>query len=91
VFEAVNSGENLEKQGCSLNLFRVLEQLDKEVQSLSSQKEDLLIIEEKLWFMLSEEAEAKRTKITELRREVEDLKRKCVELTRILNANIRER
>jgi hypothetical protein len=49
-----------------------------------------LSIEEKLWFMINEEIEAKRRKNEELRMEVGEQKTKCVELTRMLNASIRQ-
>jgi len=67
-----------------------LEQLEKEAQLLSDEKAGLLSIEEKLWFMINKEVEAKRRKNEELRMEVEEQKSRCEELTRILNASIRE-
>jgi hypothetical protein len=40
--------------------------------------------------MLNEEVEAKKTKVIELTSAVEEQETKCLQLTRILNANIRE-
>ena len=64
-------------------------QLDNEAKTLTVEKEDLLVIEEELRFMLNEEIENRRKKNLSLTLEVEDQKRKCVELTRVLNASIR--
>jgi predicted RNase H-like nuclease (RuvC/YqgF family) len=43
-----------------------------------------------LWFMINTEIEAKRRTNEELRMEVEEQKSRCMELTRIFNACIRE-
>lgn len=88
--EVANNEENKEKQDYCVDLLRILDQLDEEAKSLSSQKEDLLTIEEELWFRLNEEIEARRKKNVELRSEVEEQRMKCVELTRILNEKVRE-
>jgi hypothetical protein len=63
-------------QRCVEEFSLAYEQLNNEAKKLAVEKEDLLAIEEELRFMLHEEIEAKR-------------KRKCVELTRVLNASIR--
>ena len=90
MLNTANNEENGEGRDCGLSLLQTLEQLEKEAQLLSDEKADLLSIEEKLWFMINEEIEAKRRKNEELRMEVEEQKTKCVELTRILNASIRQ-
>jgi hypothetical protein len=90
MLNTANKEEDGEGRDCGLNLLQTLEQLEKEAQLLSDEKADLLSIEEKLWFMINEEIEAKRRKNEELRMEVGEQKTKCVELTRILNASIRQ-
>jgi hypothetical protein len=79
-----------ERQGGRLTLLQVLNQLEREMLLLSEEKADLLDIEEKLWFMIHEKIDYRRSKNEELRTEVEEQKRTCVELTRILNRSIRE-
>ena len=90
MLNTASNEENGESRDCGLSLLQTLEQLEKEAQLLSDEKADLLSIEEKLWFMINKEIEAKRRKNEELRMEVEEEKSRCVELTRILNASIRE-
>jgi hypothetical protein len=84
-----NNRENCENQKSVDEFSLVYEQLDNEAKKLSIEKEDLLAIEEELRFMLNDEIEARRKKNLSLRIEVEEQKRKCVELTRVLNASIR--
>jgi hypothetical protein len=90
MFEETVKGEEGQKQSCGLNLLQVVEQLEKEKQLLTDEKADLLEIEAKLWLMIDEEVEDRRRKNEALRMDVEDLRRKCEELTRVLNATIRE-
>ena len=90
MFDSGNSEEKWKRQGYDLSLLQVLEQLEKEIRLLSNEKENLVEIEEKLWFMINEEIETKRRKNEELRMEVEEQKTRGVELTRFLNASIRE-
>ena len=90
MLNTANKEENGEGRDCGLSLLQTLEQLEKEAQLLSDEKADLLSIEEKLWFMINEEIENRRRKNEELRIEVEEQKSRCVELTRILNASVRE-
>ncbi len=90
MLNTASNGENGESRDCGLSLLQVLEQLEKEIQLLLDEKADLLSIEEKLWFMINEEIENRRRKNEELRIEVEEQKSRCVELTRVLNASIRE-
>jgi predicted RNase H-like nuclease (RuvC/YqgF family) len=90
MLNTASNEENGEGREGGLSLLQTLEQLEKEAQLLSDEKADLLSIEEKLWSLINEEIEAKRRKNEELRMEVEEQKTKCVELTRVLNASIRE-
>jgi hypothetical protein len=80
---------NGEKQRSVSEFLQVYEQLDKEAKMLTVEKEDLLAIEEELYFMFYKEIEIRRKKNLSSKIEVEEQKRKCVELTRILNASIR--
>jgi hypothetical protein len=80
------NGENQRRVSESLQAY---EQLDKEAKMLTVEKEDLLAIEEELYFMFYKEIEIRRKKNLSSKIEVEEQKRKCVELTRILNASIR--
>jgi predicted RNase H-like nuclease (RuvC/YqgF family) len=90
MLNTASNEENEECRDCGLSLLQALEQLEKEAQLLNDEKADLLSIEEKLWFMINREIEDRRRKNEELRTEVEEQKSRCVELTRILNASIRE-
>jgi predicted RNase H-like nuclease (RuvC/YqgF family) len=90
MLNTASNEENGESRDCGLSLLQTLEQLEKEAQLLSDEKADLLSIEEKLWLMINEEIENRRRKNEELRMEVEEQKSRCEELTRILNASIRE-
>lgn len=90
MLNTASNEENGESRDCGLSLLQALEQLEKEAQLLNDEKADLLSIEEKLWFMINREIEDRRRKNEELRTEVEEQKSRCVELTRILNASIRE-
>jgi predicted RNase H-like nuclease (RuvC/YqgF family) len=90
MLNTASNEENEESRNCGLSLLQILEQLEKEAQLLSDEKADLLSIEEKLWFMINKEIENRRRNNEELRMEVEEQKSRCVELTRILNASIRE-
>ena len=73
-----------------MNILRVLEQLEKEVQLLNNERENLLDIEKKLLFIISEKIEAKIRKNQALRLKVEKQKTTCVKLSRILNTSIKE-
>jgi hypothetical protein len=84
-----NSRQNCENQSSIEEFSLAYSQLDNEAKTLTVEKEDLLVIEEELRFMLNEEIENRRKKNLSLRLEVEEQKRKCVELTRVLNASIR--
>ena len=68
---------------------QVLEQLEEEIQVLSSEKEYLLNVEAALSFLVNRKIEAKKRGNQELRLEVEKQKSNCVELANVLNASIK--
>ena len=71
-----------------MSLLQVLEELEKEVQLLRDEKENLLNIEDKLWVMVREDIVYKRRKNQELQLEIMKQKENCVELAKGLNASI---
>jgi hypothetical protein len=89
MLEADSNEANGENQRGISEFLQTYEQLDKEAKMLTVEKEDLLAMEEELHFMLYEEIETRRRKNLLLRFEVEEQKKKCVELTKILNYSIR--
>jgi hypothetical protein len=62
-----------------------LERLEKEEDLLNQEKEGLMEAEEQLWTRISVEIENKRQKNKQLKQEVEQRRRKCEDLTKILN------
>ncbi len=74
-----------EEQDCGLDTLQFLKQIEEETKSLNEEKINLLDLQEKLWFRISREIENKRQENGKLKMEVEELKKKCEELTRILN------
>jgi hypothetical protein len=74
-----------ENQDSHMNKLEDLERLEKEEELLNQEKEGLMEAEEQLWLRISIVIEDKRQKNKELKQEVEQLRRKCEELTRILN------
>jgi hypothetical protein len=89
MLEADGNKANGENQRGISDFLQTCEQLEKEAKMLTVEKEDLLAAEEELHFMLYEEIETRRRKNLLLRLEVEEQKKKCVELTKILNYTIR--
>ena len=79
------SEKHTEEQNCGLDTLQFLKELEEEAKSLNEEKINLLDLQEKLWFRISEEIENKRQKNEELTKEVEELKKKCEEISRILN------
>jgi len=77
-----------ENQDYHLNKLEDLEKLEKEEESLIQEKEDLMEAEEQLWLRISVEIENRRRRNMELKQEVEQLRRKCEELTRVLNRSV---
>ena len=74
-----------EEQDHGLDTLQFLKELEEEAKSLNEEKINLLDLQEKLWFRISEEIENKRQKNEVLKKEVEELRKKCEELNRILN------
>ena len=72
-----------------MTLLQIFKQLEKEVQLLNDERENLLHIEKKLFFMINEKIEAKIRKNQKLRLEVEKQKTSCVKIVRVLNASIK--
>jgi seryl-tRNA synthetase len=77
-----------ENQDCKLNKLDDLEKLEKEEESLIQEKKDLMEAEEQLWLKISVEIENRRRRNMELKQEVEQLRRKCEELTSVLNRGV---
>lgn len=71
-----------------LEILKVLEQLEKEIQILSYEKNKLLDNEKVLMFMIKQKIDAKVRKNQRLRSEVEKQRTKCTELAKILNASM---
>ena len=90
MFDIGNKRENGEKQNDSLSLLHALEELDKEVQLLRGEKENLLDIEDKLWVMVREDIVYKRRKNQELQMENEQTKKNCIMLAKGFNSSIRK-
>jgi len=74
-----------ENQDSHLHNLEVLEKLEKETELLIQEKEGLIEGEEQLWLRISVAIENRKQKNKELKQEVEQLRRKCDELTRVLN------
>jgi len=87
----LNAQENelpKENQDSNLNKLDDLEKLEKEEESLIQEKKDLMEAEEQLWHRITVEIENRRQRNLELKQEVEQLRRKCEELTRVLNQSV---
>ena len=80
----------LQQKGKLKNAFQVFEELEKETRTLCEEKASLLDIEEKLALKIVEEVEKRRQKKEQLKAEVEDLRRRCEELTTFLNSCMAE-
>lgn len=78
------SEEHKEGQDYGFETLQFLKQLEEEAKSLNEEKLNLLDLQEKLWFRISQEIENKRQKNEELKKEIEELKKNCEELNRIL-------
>ena len=89
MLDSGNNEENGERQGYGLAILQVFEQLEEEVQLLNDEKENLLDIEKKLLFMITERIEARISKNQKLRLEVEKQKTNCLKLAGVLNASIK--
>jgi hypothetical protein len=74
-----------ENQDSHLHNLEVLEKLEKETELLIQEKEGIMEEEEQLWLRISVAIENRKQKNKELKQEVEQLRRKCDELTKVLN------
>jgi hypothetical protein len=74
-----------ENQDSHLHNLEVLEKLEKETELLIQEKEGIMEEEEQLWLRISVAIENRKQKNKELKQEIEQLRRKCDELTRVLN------
>jgi hypothetical protein len=75
-----------ETQDCYLNNLEVLDKLEKEAELLNQEKKSLIEMQEQLWLKISVEIENKRQKNQELKQDVEELRSKCDELSKVLNS-----
>jgi hypothetical protein len=82
-----DSKDYIEKQDCGLDTLQFLEQLEEEAKSLNEEKINLLDMQEKLWFKISEEIENKKQRNKKLKKEVDELRKKCDDLDRILDVH----
>ena len=75
--------DNIEEFGKTVG--KTIEELEKENKRLHEEKANLLEIEAKLQAKVSEEVTAREQENQELRLEVENLKKRCEQLTQYLN------
>jgi hypothetical protein len=74
-----------ENQDCNLNKLNVYEELEKEEASLFEEQNDLREAENQLWLRISDAIENKKQRNKEMKQEIELARRRCEELTAILN------
>ena len=75
--------QNIEELGKSI--YKTIEELEQEKKRLYDEKANLLDIEAKLQARVGEEVDIRKQENQELKTEIEDLKRRCEELTQFLN------
>jgi len=75
--------QNIEELGKSI--YKTIEELELEKKRLYDEKANLLDIEAKLQARVGEEVDIRKQENQELKTEIEDLKRRCEELTQFLN------
>ena len=75
--------QNVEELGKSI--YKTIEELELEKKRLYDEKANLLDIEAKLQARVDEEVDIRKQENQELKTEIEDLKRRCEELTQFLN------
>ena len=88
LFHISTGEEKAETQYHGLEILKVLEQLEKEIQILNYEKKKLMDAEKVLMFMIKQKFKAKVGKNQKLRFDVENQRAKCTELAKILNASI---
>jgi len=75
--------ENIEEFGKSID--KTIEELEEEKRKLHQEKANLLEIEAKLQAKVSEELTNRKQENDELRIEIDNLKKRCEQLTQYLN------
>jgi len=75
--------QNIEESGKSV--YKTIEELEQEKKRLHEEKANLLDIEAKLQARVSEEIGNRKLENEEIKSEIENLKRRCEELTQFLN------
>jgi hypothetical protein len=88
LFHICADEEKTETQYHGLEILKVLEQLEEEIQILNYEKKKLMDAEKVLMFMIEQKIEANVRKNQKLRFEVENQRAKCTKLAKILNASI---
>ena len=92
MLELENSEKNQEKQSVDTNSAkRVLEELGKEIDALYDEKTNLLEIEKKLEKEIDAEIKRRKQKKDLLKREVENMQKKCEELATFVNTFLEEK
>ena len=77
-------------EDCVRSVVKAIEKLDQENKRLHEEKTNLLDIEAKLQAKASEELAVRKQENDELRVEVENLKKRCEELTQYINRQATE-
>ncbi len=84
--EIVEPEEKLEKQRKRTDgVLQTLDELGREIEELSEEKSNLMDIEKKLNDEIEKETKIRQKKRDKVKTEVEDLKKKCEELTGFVN------
>ena len=92
MLELENSEKNQEKQSVDKNSAkRVLEELGKEIDALYDEKTNLLEIEKKLEREIDAEIKRRKQKKDLLKKEVENMQKKCEELATFVNTFLEEK
>ena len=92
MLELENSEKNQEKQSVDTNgAKRVLEELGKEIDALYDEKTNLLEIEKKLEKEIDAEIKRRKQKKDLLKKEVENMQKKCEELATFVNTFLEEK
>lgn len=77
-------------EDCVKSIVKAIEELDQENKRLHEEKTNLIDIEAKLQAKASEELAVRKQENDELRVEVENLKKRCEELTQYINRQATE-
>ena len=85
MFESTENMKTDRLEGPSFRPLEIFQELDNEVQSLNEELMNLQSIEKTLMTKIEGEIENKRKARDELKKQVEELRLKCDELTKIYN------